>query len=142
MNLEKLEKYLIEQETIITEEDKSDQEMFGLLVNLACSLDPDTLDDDQYDLLGEILSGFGLITPEREDDSEEDEGDEDEDLEEKRIQKIKRSQHLKAHRAYKKHKAQLKMQNKRFRRSAKYKMWKRRHARMVKAGRTKRKKYV
>lgn len=140
--INKLQKYLIEQEEPEVEEEDDDIDIFGKMMNLVCSLDVDTLDEDQYELLGDILESFGLLVPEQDGDEEEGDELEEDELFEKRIMKIKRREHLKLHKAYKKNKAKFKMMAKRFRRSAKFKMYQKRHKRMVKAGRTRKKKYV
>jgi hypothetical protein len=143
---ERLKKYILtEQEENPEADDNSTNEIYGMMVDLICSLDVDSLNDDQYELLGDILSNFGLLTPEQEDDEEDTEDDTEEEtdeLSEKKVQKIKRREHLQLHKMYKRNKAKFKMMNKKYRRSARYKMYVKKHKRMVKAGRTRKKKYV
>jgi hypothetical protein len=147
---EKIKQYLLEQEVEDDQEEvEVDEEggyntnkVFGQMIDLICSLDPDSLNDEQGDLLGDILDDFGLLGDYDEDDEEPEELDGEDYISEKKIQKIKRSAHLKAHKAYKKKRMLLLKQAARFRKTGKYKMWMKKHKRMVKAGKTKHKKYV
>ena len=139
---DKLKEYLenISQDPIeIVEQDEEDiDETFDMMVDLIHSLDADALDEDQQSLLGDILDSIDSLEDEDEDPNEI----EDDEVSEKRIQKISRRSHLLAKKAYKRNKAKFKMINKKFRKTAAFKKWKKKHKRMVRAGRTKTKKYV
>jgi hypothetical protein len=139
---DKLKEYLenTSQDPIeIVEQGEEDiDETFDMMVDLIHSLDADALDEDQQSLLGDILDSIDSLEDEDEDPNEI----EDDEVSEKRIQKISRRSHLLAKKAYKRNKAKFKMINKKFRKTAAFKKWKKKHKRMVRAGRTKTKKYV
>jgi hypothetical protein len=147
MNIEdRLNKYLMIEQEEVDYDMEDTNPVFDMMVDLVSSLDADSLDEDQQDLLGNILDtleSLGIDAEDDEfDDSEEDGLEEDTDLSEKRIQKISRRAHLAMRKDYKRNKAKFKMMNKRFRKTAAFKIWKRKHKRLVRAGRTKTKKYV
>ncbi len=134
---------------------------FERMTDLISSLDPDKLDEDQGHALGDVLNAFKLLEDEEDEESDDKNSDKEaEDTEEyyaasnivanrggkpiteKRIEKISRKKHKAAHLKYRKMRAKLKRISKMYRKSARFKMWKKKHKRMVKAGRTRTKKYV
>jgi hypothetical protein len=133
-----LNKYLILEENEPDDDQEVVEPVFDMMVDLLVSLNPEDFNEKQQAIMGNILYELGLLT----DDEEEDDLSENEDLFERKVMKIKRREHLALHKAYKRNKAKFKMMNKMYRKTAAYKMWKKKHKRMVKAGRTKTKKYV
>ena len=137
---DKIAKYLmIEDDGPADEMDDEDAGdlVFDMMVDLLSSIDPDSLSEFQADMLGNILDEV-----ERIDDEEDDSEDEEDDVSEKRIQKISRKEHITLKKDYKRNKAKFKLMNKMFRKTSAFKVWKKKHKRLVKAGRTKTKKYV
>jgi hypothetical protein len=143
----KIKEYLaLEMDQIIEQEQEDETDpVFDMMVDLITSLDADSLTDDQAELLGDILDSVDELGLDDDDDSEDDDSEDDDsedEVSEKKIQKISRKEHLSLRKDYKRNKAKFKMMNKMFRKTSAYKMWKKKHKRMVKAGRTKTKKYV
>jgi predicted RecB family endonuclease len=125
----KLKRYLlIEQEEAA---DNSDDVLFDMMVDFISTLDPDVLDEEQQDMLGELLDMIDV----------EDE-DEDEDVSEVKIMRISRKEHMASKKAYRMKKALLKKVAKRWRASAAGKLWAKKHKRMIKQGKFKKKVYV
>lgn len=114
------------------DDDGPDDPVIDMMIDLISSLDPDSLGEDQQDLLGNILDELGLV--------DGDEGDDE--LEESKIQKISRKEHLGLKKDYRRNKAKLLRISKMFRKTAAFKLWVKKHKRMVRAGKTKHKKYV
>jgi len=140
---DRIKQYLMTEQDEMEEQDDDTDPVFDMMVDLIASLDPDTLDDNQVELLGDILETLEELGIEDDDEENEDSSEEDDkELSEKKIQKISRKAHLALKKDYKRNKNKFKLMNKMFRKTAAYKMWKLKHKRLVKAGRTKKKKYV
>jgi len=133
---DRLKNYLLEQTAI---KDEAGDPVFDMMVELLCSLSPDELTEDQQDTLGNILSELGFLD---EDESDNEDEEDSAEVSEKKIMKISRRAHMAAHKDYKRNRARFKLLNKMYRKTAAFKKWKKKHKRMVKAGRTKTKKYV
>jgi hypothetical protein len=119
---------------LMTEQEEDNDGVLEMMIDLISSLDADSLDDEQAEILGDILESLGAL--DLEDEEAEDE------LSERRIMRVSRRAHVKSRKAYRMKRSKLKMAGKRYRRTAAYRTWQKKHKRMVKMGRTRKKKYV
>jgi hypothetical protein len=117
--LDKIDKYIVNNDDEY--DDAIVEKMFDFLSNLDPEQVPENLVDDYVDIIDELAG--------------EDDDDVDEDFARKKV-KISVADKRKRKMAYRKNRAQLKLRAKKYRRTTKYKQYKRKAARKAKQGKT------
>ena len=139
---DKLEKYLNENEKAEADEflPEEDMNLMNGMLEFIMNLDSENLSDDQMEEITELIDGVA-----DEDISEifDDEGDEyhNEAISAKKV-KIKPSDKRKRRLEYRRNRAGIKLKAKKFRRTTKYKQWKRMKVRKKTSGKTARGKRI
>jgi hypothetical protein len=149
--IEKIEKYLKEteyrgdydkgeyDEEVDDFMDYDDIDLMDKMVDFMMTLDPDKLDDGQFELYSEIMDEFDS---DEELEVNQDFNEEVEEIDE--IKRVKRDRQARreARKDYRKKKVALKQKGKRFRKTAEYKKYQRKKKMMARQGRTARGKKV
>lgn len=123
--IDKIDKYINIEEEI---DDDIMEKMFDFLSNLDLDQIPENLANDYVDIVNELAG----------DENETEENDEnafDEEFARKKV-KIKTSDKRKRKMEYRKNKAKIKQKARKFRKTTKFKQWKRKSARKAKQGKT------
>lgn len=135
MNIaDKLDNYLNENENLDEFLPDEDTELMGRMLDFIMNLDSENLTEDQIEEVTDIIDNIA-----DDDINEIFDEDEDEDVDEafsaKKV-KIKPSDKRKRRMEYRRNRAAIKLRAKKFRRTTKYKQWKRKKIRKARSGKT------
>jgi hypothetical protein len=134
----KLEDYLNE-DTLDEYLPDSDVEMMDRMIEFIMNLDTDMLDDDQID---EVTDLIDMVSDSNIDEIFDDETDDIDEVVSAKKVKIKPSDKRKRKMDYRRNRAAIKLKAKKFRRTTKFKQWKRRKKIKASSGKTARGKRI